>query len=105
AVLCAEHFTENEPFVVALGDSIIGRHKPSLIVRRLMNAFEEHNAACAIAVEAVPMDQVSMYGIVKPGPSSSRTDVFEIADLIEKPTREEAPSNLAIAGRYVFAPA
>lgn len=102
AVLCAEHFTENEPFVVALGDSIIGRHKPSLIVSRLMQAFEEHNAACAIAVETVPMEQVSMYGVVKP---ATDTEVFEIIDLIEKPKRAEAPSNLAIAGRYIFAPA
>lgn len=105
AVLCAEHFTESEPFVVALGDSIIGRHKPSMIVQRLMQAFEEHNAACAIAVETVPLDQVSMYGIVKPASKDADAEVFEITDLIEKPGREEAPSNLAIAGRYVFAPA
>src|SRR5262245_52899167 len=102
AVLCAEHFTETEAFVVALGDSIIGRHKPSLIVERLIHAFEEHNAACAIAVEPVPIEQVSMYGIVKP---ATEGEVFEIIDLIEKPRREETPSNLAIAGRYVFAPA
>ncbi len=101
AVLCAEHFTGSEPFVVALGDSIIGRHTPSSIVQRLIAAFETNRAACAIAVEEVPWDQVSMYGIVKP---SNSTDVFEVTDLIEKPAREEAPSNLAIAGRYVFAP-
>jgi len=101
AVLCAENFTGAEPFVVALGDSIIGRHKPSLIVQRLIAAFEEQEASCAIAVEAVPMDQVSMYGVVKP---ASGAEVFEITDLIEKPARDEAPSNWAIAGRYVFAP-
>ncbi len=101
AVLCAENFTGTEPFVVALGDSIIGRHKPSLIVKRLIDAFESRDAACAIAVEEVPMEQVSMYGIVKP---SGGAEVFDVADLIEKPKREEAPSNYAIAGRYVFAP-
>jgi UTP--glucose-1-phosphate uridylyltransferase len=101
AVLCAEHFAGDEPFVVALGDSIIGRHKPSMIVERLIAAFEQHDAACAIAVEEVPRDQVSMYGIVKP---ASNDDVFTITDLVEKPRREEAPSNWAIAGRYVFAP-
>ncbi|MGE0882152.1 MAG: UTP--glucose-1-phosphate uridylyltransferase [Blastocatellales bacterium] len=111
AVLCAEHFTENEPFVVALGDSIIGRHKPSMIVSRLIEAFETNNAACAIAVETVPANQVSMYGIVKPVSNNDGNagnedgDVFDITDLIEKPSQEEAPSNLAIAGRYVFAPA
>lgn len=101
AILCAEHFTGSEPFVVALGDSIIGRHQPSLIVQRLINAFETHGAACAIAVEQVPLDQVSMYGVVKPATDG---ETFVINDLVEKPKRDEAPSNWAIAGRYVFAP-
>jgi len=102
AVLCAENFTGTEPFVVALGDSIIGRHHPSPIVKRLIAAFAAHDAACAIAVEEVPDDQVSLYGIVK---ESDHGEVFEITDLVEKPRRDEAPSNWAIAGRYVFAPA
>jgi UTP--glucose-1-phosphate uridylyltransferase len=102
AILCAEHFAGTEPFVVALGDSIIGRHKPSPIVQRLIEAFEAHNAACAIAVEEVPAEQVSMYGIVKP---ATPTEVFEMADLVEKPKAAEAPSRLAIAGRYVLSPA
>jgi UTP--glucose-1-phosphate uridylyltransferase len=102
AILCAEHFAGTEPFVVALGDSIIGRHKRSRIVERLIAAFEAHAAACAIAVEEVPPDQVSMYGIVHP---ATPTDVFEMIDLVEKPRPEEAPSNLAIAGRYVLSPA
>jgi UTP--glucose-1-phosphate uridylyltransferase len=101
AVLYAENFTGTEPFVVALGDSIIGRHQPSLIVKRLIDAFEVYEAACAIAVEEVPWEQVPLYGIVRP---SGDQEVFEIGDLIEKPRRDEAPSNWAIAGRYVFAP-
>jgi UTP--glucose-1-phosphate uridylyltransferase len=67
----------------------------------LIAAFEERGAACAIAVEEVPPEQVSMYGIVKP---LSSDVVFEIADLVEKPSLGEAPSNWAIAGRYVFSP-
>ncbi len=106
AILCAEHFAGTEPFVVALGDSIIGRHKPSQIVQRLIAAFEAEgearDVACAIAVEEVPADQVSMYGIVKP---ATDTEVFEMIDLVEKPRREDAPSRLAIAGRYVLSPA
>ena len=101
AVLCAENFTGDTPFVVALGDSIIGRHEPSQIVQTLISAFEEHKATCAIAIEEVPMDQTSLYGIVKP---KTDGDIFEIADLIEKPAPHEAPSNMAIAARYVFAP-
>jgi UTP--glucose-1-phosphate uridylyltransferase len=101
AVLCAETFTGDSPFVVALGDSIIGRHEPSHIVRTLVSAFEEQRASCAIAIEEVPLEQTSFYGIVKP---KTDGDIFEIADLIEKPSPNEAPSNLAIAARYVFAP-
>ncbi len=101
AVMCAEHFAGKEPFVVALGDSIIGRHKPSMIVQRLISAFETHQAACAIAVEEVPAEQVSLYGIVEP---ANDAEVFEIKDLIEKPSVKEAPSNWAIAGRYIFSP-
>lgn len=101
AISYAENFSGTEPFVVALGDSIIGRHEPSRIIERLIAAFESQGAACAIAVEEVPPDQVSMYGIVDP---LSANEVFEIRDLVEKPAREDAPSNWAIAGRYVFSP-
>jgi len=101
AVLCAEHFAGTDPFVVALGDSIIGRHAPSSIVRTLTEAFEAQQAACAIAVEEVPIEQAPLYGIVQP---RSESEVFEIGDLVEKPSVREAPSNLAIAARYVFAP-
>jgi len=101
AVLCAEAFVGSEPFVVALGDSIIGRHAPSAVVEGLVRAFEESGAACAIAVEEVPPEHAPLYGIVKPRGSG---EVFEITDLVEKPSAAEAPSNLAIAARYVFAP-
>jgi UTP--glucose-1-phosphate uridylyltransferase len=101
AISYAENFSGNEPFVVALGDSIIGRHEPSRIVERLIQAFETSGAICAIAVEEVPLDQVSMYGIVKP---ASDQEVFEVLDLVEKPAISVAPSNWAIAGRYVFSP-
>jgi UTP--glucose-1-phosphate uridylyltransferase len=101
AVLCAEHFAGTEPFVAALGDSIIGRHAPSGVVRTLMSAFEEQEATVAIAIEEVPREQAPFYGIVKP---ARETEVFEITDLVEKPSVREAPSNLAIAARYVFAP-
>ncbi|MEP7273374.1 MAG: sugar phosphate nucleotidyltransferase, partial [Acidobacteriota bacterium] len=60
AVLCAEHFTGTDPFVVALGDSIIGRHTPSRIVETLIAAFEEQEASCAIAIEEVPSEQTGM---------------------------------------------
>jgi len=101
AILCAEHFAGNEPFVVALGDSIIGLHKPSHVVNRLVEAFEQREAQVAIAVEEVPLSEVSLYGIVRP---DADTEVFDILDLVEKPNINQAPGRLAIAARYVFAP-
>ena len=101
AILCGEPFAGEEPFVVALGDSIIGLNGTSSICSRLAEAYEENQAAAVIGVEQVTPDQVGFYGVVKP---ESEGDVFAISDVVEKPTPAEAPSDLAIAGRYVFSP-
>jgi UTP--glucose-1-phosphate uridylyltransferase len=102
AVLCARSFVGRVPFVVALGDSIIGLHAQSDVVRRMTSCFVERQAAAVIAFENVPRDEVRRYGIAKPADDG---EVFEIEDLIEKPSVEEAPSTLAIAARYVLSPA
>jgi UTP--glucose-1-phosphate uridylyltransferase len=101
AVLCARSFVGNQPFVVALGDSIIGMHAESDVVGRMTRHFHEQQAAAVIAFEEVPDAEVAQYGIATP---LTAGDVFEVADLIEKPSPREAPSNLAIAARYVLAP-
>lgn len=101
AISYGEPFVGHEPFVVALGDSIIGLNGSSDICARMSAAYEEHQAAAVIAVVEVEPEQTRHYGVVKP---ESVGDVFPIADLVEKPKPEDAPSNLAIAGRYVFAP-
>jgi UTP--glucose-1-phosphate uridylyltransferase len=111
AVLCARSFVGNQPFVVALGDSIIGMHAESDVVERMTRCFREKQAAAVIAFEEVPSHEVGQYGIAQPkngagGPGgSSDGELFEIEDLIEKPSPGEAPSNLAIAARYVLSPA
>jgi UTP--glucose-1-phosphate uridylyltransferase len=102
AVLCAEAFVGANPFVVALGDSIIGLDAQSDVVRRMVRCFEERRAAAVIAFEEVPAADVSHYGIA--APRNGGGAVFEIEDLVEKPSRAEAPSNLAIAARYVLSP-
>ena len=101
AVLCARPFVRREPFVVALGDSIIGMHAESDVVGRMTRLFLDRQAAAVIAFEEVPDAEVSHYGIAKPRTTG---DVFEVADLVEKPSKAEAPSNLAIAARYVLSP-
>ena len=101
AILCVEPFVGDQPFVAALGDSIIGMHAKSDIVRRMMSCFVEKKAAAVIAFEEVDRAEVHKYGVAKP---KNDGDVFEIVDLIEKPSVSEAPSNLAIAARYVLSP-
>ena len=66
AVSCARSFVGNQPFVVALGDSIIGMHAESDVVRRMTRCYHERDAAAVIAFEEVPHDEVSRYGIAKP---------------------------------------
>lgn len=102
AVQCARPLIGAQPFVVALGDSIIGLHAKSDIVGRMVSEFERSKAQVVVAFEEVPLDEVIHYGIAKP--RGQADDVFELADVIEKPGVREAPSNLAVAARYVFSP-
>ena len=101
AVLCAQKFTKSDPFAVALGDSIIGLHGRSRLVEQMSRVFEEENPSCIIAVQEVTHDKVSSYGIVKPATDG---DVFTITDMVEKPAKQDAPSNLAVSARYIFSP-
>ena len=102
AVACAQSFVGDRPFVVALGDSIIGMHAESDVVKRMTQCFEAQDAAAVIAFEEVAEHEVSQYGIAKP---ASNDEVFHILDLVEKPSTRDAPSRLAIAARYVLSPA
>jgi UTP--glucose-1-phosphate uridylyltransferase len=102
AVLTARSFVGDRPFAVALGDSIIGLDAKSDVVARMARLFEEHDAAAVIAVEEVAPADAHRYGIVSP--ANGAGEVFELADLVEKPRTGTAPSNLAIAARYVLAP-
>lgn len=100
AILCGENFAGEQPFVVALGDSILGIHAQSRCVARMVELFGDRRASCVVAVEEVPREQTSHYGIIETAPGEDSW--FRVLNLVEKPKPEEAPSNLAIAGRYVF---
>ena len=105
AVLCAQPFVGNQPFTVALGDSIIGLNAQSDVVQRMTRCFVEKEAAAVIAFEEVPTAEIQHYGVAQPKQGSGQAgQIFAVEDVIEKPLPSEAPSNLAIAARYVFAP-
>ncbi len=101
AILCAESFVGKEPFVAALGDTILGINEKAKIVERMIHVFEEKNADCVIAFEEVPEDEVHRYGIAAPKDLND-PNVFQLANIVEKPAPSEAPSHLAVASRYVF---
>ena len=102
AILCGESFAADQPFVVALGDSILGINAKSRCVSQMVSLFTERRASCVIAVEEVPPRETVHYGVIRP---AEVTDgCIRVADLVEKPRPEDAPSNLAIAGRYIFSP-
>jgi UTP--glucose-1-phosphate uridylyltransferase len=100
AILCAKDFIGNEPFAVLLGDDIIDSEKPCL--RQLLDVYEQQKGS-VLALEQVPMEQISSYGCVAINPVAGQ--VVKVIDMVEKPKKEEAPSNLAIIGRYVLTPA
>ncbi|MEA5113395.1 MAG: UTP--glucose-1-phosphate uridylyltransferase GalU [Geobacteraceae bacterium] len=99
AILCAREFVGGEPFAVLLGDDIIDSRTPCL--GQLLDVFN-HYRGSVLALERVPIENISSYGCVMANMISDR--VFEVTDLVEKPKREEAPSDLAIIGRYVLTP-
>lgn len=102
AVLHAEEFAGEQPFVVALGDTILGRHANSTMIARMCEVFMSETCAAVVAFEEVPPEDVRFYGIAEPETAPSDGESFVIRDLIEKPSPAEAPSRLAIAARYVF---
>jgi UTP--glucose-1-phosphate uridylyltransferase len=102
AILCGENFAGEQPFVVALGDSIVGLNAQSGAVSRMVELFETKHASCVIAVEEVPAEETMNYGIIRA--DNSESGYYRVLNLVEKPKPGSAPSNLAIAGRYVFSP-
>lgn len=103
AVLCAEPFAAGEPFVLALGDSIVVEPAPGGLVRRLLEAHATRGAAATIAVQVVGPEESQRRGMVVPaGQAPGPGEAFDVAGIVEKPDR--APSELAIAARYVLAP-
>ena len=100
AVYQAHWLVENEPAAVLLPDDVILGAEPCL--KQLMDAHAESGGATVLACRRVPPDQIDRYGILAVDGSEGR--LHQVTDMVEKPSRESAPSDLAIFGRYVLAP-
>lgn len=106
AISCAEAFVGDEPFVVLLGDDIIytDKEKGQLpVTKQLVEKYKELQGGTILGVQEVPHKNISKYGIIKPLKKIDEKTVA-VEDFIEKPSVDEAPSNLAALGRYVLEP-
>jgi UTP--glucose-1-phosphate uridylyltransferase len=99
AVLVTRNLVGDEPFAVILGDDVIDARPPAL--RQMIDVFEEVQGP-VLAIERVPKSDVSSYGIIDA--DEVRPGVYRIKDMVEKPPMSEAPSDLAIIGRYILTP-
>ncbi len=102
AVLVARDLVGDEPFAVMLGDDIIDSVVPCM--KQMVDVFDRHQGP-VIAVHQVPKEEISAYGVIDGDRGEGLDDrVYRIRDLVEKPRAEEAPSDLAIIGRYILTP-
>ena len=100
AIYCARTFVGNEPFAVLLGDDIVyNEENPCL--KQMIDCYNTYNSSI-VGVQEVPLSEVNKYGIVDGENIADR--IYTVKDLVEKPTLENAPSNVAILGRYIISP-
>jgi UTP--glucose-1-phosphate uridylyltransferase len=102
AVLIARNLMHDEPFAVLLGDDVFDAEVPC--IRQMMDIYNQYETS-VVALMEVPREEVGRYGVIKGDPLPGSDDkLFEVRDMIEKPSVDEAPSNLAIIGRYILTP-
>lgn len=99
AVATAENHVDAEPFAVLLGDDLISTQVP--LLQNMVEVYERYGRS-VVAVQEVPRESISLYGAIKP--EWVEDDLARVIDIVEKPSPEEAPSNLAAIGRYVLTP-
>ncbi|HYK88256.1 MAG TPA: UTP--glucose-1-phosphate uridylyltransferase GalU [Acidobacteriota bacterium] len=103
AILVAEDLINGEPFAVLLGDDVIEADKPC--IRQMIDVYDRYHSS-VVAIMEVPQAEVTRYGIIEAtAVSGSEHGIYEVHDMIEKPQIEDAPSNMAIIGRYILTPA
>lgn len=99
AIYCAKTFVGNEPFAVLLGDDIVKSDTPCL--KQMIDVYDKYQSSI-LGVQTVSPDEISKYGAVAGTSIGER--LYKVSDLVEKPKKEEAPSNVAILGRYIISP-
>lgn len=101
AVWCARELVGNEPFALLLPDVLV-QHNPGCLAQMIAAAQDLDRRANIVAVEETPLSRIHMYGVV--GVGKTKGNAFAITNMVEKPARDRAPSNLTITGRYILQP-
>ena len=101
AIRYAKNHVNNEPFAILLGDTIMEPYSSIPVTRQLINVYNEYNSS-VVALQEVTRQAVSRYGII--GGEEINENIYRVNTFIEKPAPTQAPSNLAIASRYIFTP-
>ena len=102
AVLMAKELVNDEPFAVSLADDVIDAEVP--VLKQMMQVFDQKHASI-LAIQKVEGPAISAYGVIKAKPvEGTNGKLFEVLDLVEKPKLEDAPSDLAVIGRYILTP-
>jgi UTP--glucose-1-phosphate uridylyltransferase len=105
AIGLAEDFVDEQPFVVALGDSIVCEKEMGSLLHAMVNAHIDNGVAATIAVQEVAAERVRQYSVVCPAEDADgQAVVLPVADIIDRPRPQETPSRLAVAARFVFSP-
>jgi UTP--glucose-1-phosphate uridylyltransferase len=102
AILTGEPLIGDEAFAVILADDLCD-YKDNSVISQMIEIYNKYKCSI-IAIEEVPMSQISKYGVISGSLIDGKNDIFQVSDMIEKPTQEAAPSNMAIIGRYILTP-
>jgi len=102
AILTGEPLIGNEPFAVILADDLCNCEGGE-VISQMIKIYEKYKCSI-IAIEEVPINQISKYGVIAGKPIDGSNDIFRVFDMIEKPDQNNAPSNMAIIGRYILTP-
>lgn len=103
AINYARNFVNGDPFIIALGDSVINSAEEQSLLGRMIRQFEIHPDSFVLGTRNVPLEEVQKYGIVKPR-GDFKNGIVEIEDVIEKPSPKSTPSTLSFAARYILPP-
>ncbi len=103
AILTGETLIGNEPFAVILADDLCDNGEEKSVLKQMVEVYERYNCS-VVALQEVPVEETCKYGIIEGKLIDQSENIFRLSNMVEKPNVEEAPSNLAIIGRYILSP-